>query len=114
MYSPLAVISKSKISCGIPSTGLLSHAHLKLLFFLLTNIPASPAHETIRSTVQSALLKSSPVFGDFALWSAFSATVKFVAAVPSVQTSSKEWFPADRLLRYSGLKVMMVDPSVTV
>jgi len=112
--SPLAVATKSKISCGIPSTGLISNAYLKLLFFLLTNIPASPAHEIIRSAVQSAMLKSSPVFGDFALWSVFSATVKFVAAVPSVQTSSKEWFPADRLLRYSGLKVMMVDPSVTV
>ena len=35
-----AVVTKSKISCGIPSTGLISNAYLKLLFFLLTNIPA--------------------------------------------------------------------------
>ena len=64
--------------------------YLAWFLFLFAKIPASPAHETIRSVVQSAMLKSSPVFGDFALWSAFSAIVKFVAAVPSVQTSSKE------------------------
>ena len=92
MYSPLAVVTKSKISCIIPSTGLISNAYLKLLFFLLTKIPASPAHETIRSAVQSAMLKSSPVFGDFALWSAFSATVKFVAAVPSVRQVQRNGF----------------------
>ena len=55
--------------------------YLAWFLFLFAMIPASPAHETIRSAVQSAMLKSSPVFGDFALWSVFSATVKLVAAV---------------------------------